>query len=228
MKFLSAHWKHLLLANYTVDRKVLQDLVPVGTSIDEFDGHVFVSLVAFLFDRTSVLGIPIPFYRRFEEVNLRFYVTPDKDRSLRAVTFIKEIVPNRLVPLVANGLFHENYVTLPMDHGANRQEYWYSWGESGRNRFSAKVQSELSLPVSGSIGEFITEHYWGYTQARRHTLEYRVAHPQWQCCETTDFEISVDFAQTYGERFRFLNGQQPYNVQYVEGSAVTVSFPGRI
>ncbi len=228
MNFLSAHWKHLLLANYCVDRDILQDFVPARTSIDEFDGRVFVSLVAFLFDKTCVLGISVPFHRRFEEVNLRFYVTPDRDRSIRAVTFIKEIVPKRAIPLIANILFHENYVTLPMDHGADRQNYWYSWGDGGRNRFSAQIESELSYPAKGSIGEFITEHYWGYAQGPRSTLEYRVTHPQWRCCEINDFEISVDFAETYGKPFGFLNSLQPYNVQYAEGSAVTVSFPRRV
>ena len=119
MKFLSATWTDLLFANYVVDADLLEPFVPKGTRLDPFDGKAFVSLVAFLFDKTRVLGIPIPGYRRFEEVNLRFYVTPEKDTSIRAVTFIKEIVPKRIIPLVANNLFDENYVTLPMDHGGD-------------------------------------------------------------------------------------------------------------
>lgn len=228
MKFLSADWKHLLLANYSVDRGTLQAFVPQDTSIDAFDGHVFVSLVAFLFDNTRVLGIPVPFHRRFEEVNLRFYVTPDKDPSVRAVTFIKEIVPKRVIPWIANTLFSENYVALPMDHGCTGKDYWYSWGESGSNRFSATIDSELCYPGPGSIGEFITEHYWGYAQGRKSTLEYRVTHPQWKCCDISNFEIAVDFAQAYGQQFAFLNTLEPVNVQYAEGSAVTVSFPERV
>ncbi len=228
MKFLSAKWKNLLLANYSVDHEVLKDFVPAKTSIDPFEGHVFVSLVAFLFDRTCVLGIPVPFHRTFEEVNLRFYVVPDRDPSLRSVTFIKEIVPKPVITWIANALFHENYVALPMDHGYNGADYWYSWGESGLNRFSATIDSELSYPAPGSIGEFITEHYWGYARGRNSTLEYRVTHPQWKSCEITEYEISVDFAQTYGIQFGFLNAQKPYNVQYAEGSAVSVSFPGRV
>jgi len=228
MKFLSARWNHLLLANYCVDRECLTEFVPEGTAIDAFDGHVFVSLVAFLFDETRVLGMPVPFHRTFEEVNLRFYVTPDKDRSIRAVTFIKEIVPKPVIRLVANPLFHENYATLPMAHGAEGNTHWYSWGEARSNRFSATVDSELLYPDEGSIGEFITEHYWGYAQGPKRTLEYRVAHPQWKCCDVSEYDISVDFAETYGEHFAFLNSQQPCHVQYAEGSAVTVSFPRRV
>ncbi len=228
MDFLTAHWNHLLLANFCVDRNLLVDLLPDKTSIDEFEGHVFVSLVAFLFDKTRVLGIPIPFHRRFEEVNLRFYVTPDRDPSIRAVSFIKEIVPKRAITWIANTLFSENYEAQPMGNGRNGLEYWYSWGAGGRNRFSAKLRSELEIPAPGSIAEFITEHYWGYARGRKHTLEYRVKHPQWRCSNVDDFDINVDFGQTYGERFACLNGMQPHSVQYAEGSPVSVSFPRRL
>lgn len=228
MKFLSANWRHLLLANYQLPPVLLQDLVPEKTTLDEFDGNVFVSLVAFLFDETRVLGIPVPFHRTFEEVNLRFYVRPNRDRSIRAVTFIKEIVPKRVIPIIANGLFNENYVCLPMDHRNDGQTHWYSWGTDNQNRFSARVNSDLRYPEPGSLSEFITEHYWGYARGRGKTLEYRVVHPRWKCCELTDYEIAVDFGATYGERFACLNSMAPYNVQYAEGSHVTVTFPNRV
>lgn len=232
MKFLSAEWKHLLLANYHVDAKVLQPYLPVGTQIDSFDGNVFVSLVAFLFDRTRVLGIPIPFHRRFEEVNLRFYVTPEKDRSIRAVTFIKEIVPKSMIPIIANNFFSENYVAQTMDHGIEDGQagdrHWYSWENGTRNVFAGTVGSERTHPDPRSIAEFITEHYWGYSKGVKQTLEYQVEHPQWKCCDVSDFQIDVDFGATYGKDFSFLNSLQPHSVQYAEGSAVTVSFPHRL
>ncbi|ELP34361.1 DUF2071 domain-containing protein [Rhodopirellula baltica] len=39
MKFLSAVWCDLLLANYEVDPHVLQRFVPAGTSLDNFEGR---------------------------------------------------------------------------------------------------------------------------------------------------------------------------------------------
>src|SRR2546427_5648419 len=41
----------------------------------------YISMVGFLFQRTRVLGAPIPGYQDFEEVNLRFYVRRHQDRS---------------------------------------------------------------------------------------------------------------------------------------------------
>ena len=236
MEFLSAHWKHLILANYAVDPSLLEPLVPARTKLDFFQGDCFVSLVAFLFDQTRVLGIPVPFHRRFEEVNLRFYVVPDRDPSLRAVTFVREIVPKPIIPLIANNLFNENYVATAMSHrfepstgndqGVQRAEY--RWGRNLEHRIAANINRPLELPPPGSLGEFITEHYWGYAKGPKRTLEYRVKHPQWVSCLVDDCNIDVDFASVYGKQFGFLTELRPANVLYALGSAVTVSFPGSL
>ena len=229
MKFLTANWHHLLLANYQVDPDLLQTFVPEQTSIDPFEGKVYLSLVAFMFEQTRVLGVPIPGYRCFEEVNLRFYVTPDKDPSIRAVTFIREIVPKPVIPLIANSLFHENYIAMPMDHTIGDSEIAYAWGPQKEHTISATIPANLSLSEPGSMNEFITEHYWGYAKAPKHTsLEYQVEHPPWIGDEVKDYSIQVDFARCFGEEFGFLSSQQPANVQYAKGSDVSVSFPKKM
>ncbi|MFN6401671.1 MAG: YqjF family protein [Planctomycetota bacterium] len=236
MEFLAAHWKHLLIANYAVEPKLLEPFVPAKTKLDLFEGNCFVSLVAFLFDQTKVLGIPIPMHRRFEEVNLRFYVVPDRDPSLRAVTFIREIVPRVAIPMIANTLFNENYVATPMSHRFDPSDQHqngvrfaeYSWGKNLEHRVSAHINRPLELPPQGSLGEFITEHYWGYAKGPKRTLEYRVKHPQWISCLVDDYQIDVDFASIYGKEFGFLNDSRPANFLYAVGSNVTVSFPSSL
>ncbi len=226
--FLSAHWKNLILANYCVEPKLLAPFVPTGTTLDEFEGKVFVSLVAFMFDKMNVVGVPAFFYRRFEEVNLRFYVTPNSNPEKRAVTFIKEIVPKRLITFVANTFFQEKYVRCPMCYRQESQKHSYQWTNAGVNKISCEIDSTLTLPEPGSVSEFITEHYWGYSKGPSQTTEYEVKHPQWKCCETSRYQIDVDFGKNYGEQFGFLGEQDPYNVLFAEGSPVTVSFPRRL
>ena len=72
--FLTAEWRYLAMLNYVADPKVLAPLVPAGTELDFDGGETFVSIVGFLFLDTRVMGVPIPFHRDFEELNLRFYV----------------------------------------------------------------------------------------------------------------------------------------------------------
>jgi uncharacterized protein YqjF (DUF2071 family) len=77
--FLRAEWRSLLALNYRVDPAVLAPLVPRGTELDLWRGEALVSVLGFLFLRCRVLGVPTPWHRNFEEVNLRFYVRASRE-----------------------------------------------------------------------------------------------------------------------------------------------------
>ena len=87
-EFLTAEWRRLAMLNYEVDPAILRPFVPRGVELDTWNDLHFVSVVGFLFLKTRVLGLPIPFHRDFEEINLRFYVRRRaKDGWRRGVTF---------------------------------------------------------------------------------------------------------------------------------------------
>ena len=89
--FLRAEWRKLVMANYEVEPSILTTYIPSGTEIDLWQGRCYVSLVGFMFLNTKILGVPIPFHRNFEEVNLRFYVRYQEEGEWkRGVVFIKE------------------------------------------------------------------------------------------------------------------------------------------
>jgi uncharacterized protein YqjF (DUF2071 family) len=114
-KFLTATWHHLIMANYQVEPKMLLDLVPRGTELDSWNGKHFVSVVGFHFLNTRVLGLPIPWHRKFEEVNLRFYVRRHVGNEVRrGVVFIREIVPKWAIAWVANTVYNERYSAMKM------------------------------------------------------------------------------------------------------------------
>ena len=95
--FLSAEWRSLVMLNYAVDRVVLEPLLPRGVELDLWEGGALVSMVGFLFRDCRVLGVPVPFHRNFEEVNLRFYVRRRVDGEWRrGVVFVREIVPRQI------------------------------------------------------------------------------------------------------------------------------------
>src|SRR5918996_5117390 len=115
--FLTAEWRDLVMLNYEVDPQVLARRVPPGTELDIWQGRALVSVVGFRFLRTRVLGLPIPFHRDFEEVNLRFYVRRQaEDGWRRGVVFIKEIAPRWAIATVARVVYNENYAARPMRH----------------------------------------------------------------------------------------------------------------
>jgi uncharacterized protein YqjF (DUF2071 family) len=107
--FLTAEWRDIVMVTWATTPAVLQPLVAPGTELDLWNGEPLVSLVAFDFRDTRVLGHHIPFHVRFPEVNLRFYVRrrlPDGTWR-RGVTFVQEMVPRTAIALVARTLYGE-------------------------------------------------------------------------------------------------------------------------
>src|SRR3954471_19004784 len=111
LSFLTARWSNLCLLTYAVPPALLEPRLPRGLSLDLRDGQAFVSLVAFDFLDTRVLGVPWPGYRNFPEINLRFYV---RHREERGVVFVREFVPRRLVAFLARAIYGEPYVAARM------------------------------------------------------------------------------------------------------------------
>lgn len=229
MSFLKAEWRKLALANYEVEPDLLKEYLPYGTELDLWNGKSFISLVGFMFMNTKLLGVRIPYHINFEEVNLRFYVKRKvDDKWRRGVVFIKEIVSKPALTFVANTVYKENYETMLMSH--NWQEYkdhisvQYSWkGNSNWHHIMVNANSKASEIVKGSEVEFITDHYWGYAKmSDTKTNEYEVTHPIWEKYNVIDYDISVDFGETYGENFKFLNNLKPTSVMLAEGSEITI------
>ena len=224
-KFLTAEWRDLIMANYEVDPSLLLSRIPHGTELDLHEGRCFVSLVGFMFLHTRVLGIPVPFHVNFEEVNLRFYVKREvSGEHRRGVVFIKEIVPRSAIAWVARTIYGEPYERWAMSNDRSMQHVRYSWERNGsRNSISVALGEDLSIPGSGSHGEFIIEHYWGYTKrGDTRTDEYKVEHPKWNLQDIMSSEIAVDFGRVYGDEFRFLNDARQYSVLFAEGSDIAV------
>jgi uncharacterized protein YqjF (DUF2071 family) len=95
--FLTANWENIVMVNYEVNPAVLKPYLPKGVELDYYQDKTYVSLVGFMFKKTSLFGIPIPFFGSFEETNLRFYVRRiDGKKVKRGVVFINETVPFKL------------------------------------------------------------------------------------------------------------------------------------
>ncbi|HEY0656282.1 MAG TPA: DUF2071 domain-containing protein [Chryseosolibacter sp.] len=232
--FLTAEWRKLAMANYTVDPAVLQPFVPAKTELDYWNNQCYVSLVGFMFLNTKLKGIPIPFHTNFPEVNLRFYVRyMDGGAWKRGVVFIKEIVPQPALTFVANAVYNENYETLRMKHdiraSANALSVSYEWKKGRWHSFAVTAHPHTIAIGEGSEEEFITEHFWGYTKlTSMRSSEYQVEHPRWKVYPVNEFTIDVDFGVVYGERFDFLRTQSPQSVFLAEGSEIIVRLGRKI
>lgn len=213
------------MANYEVDPVLLADRVPSGTQIDLHEGKCFVSLVGFMFLDTRVMDFLVPFHVNFEEVNLRFYVRRELENEVRrGVVFVKEIVPRMAIAAVARSVYGEPYERWNMSHFRDDEHVRYSWQKgSCENTISVERGESLGVPTENSHGEFIIEHYWGYTKRGGDRVdEYKVEHPKWELFSVKNEVIDVDFGATYGPEFAFLRDQKPFSVLLAKGSEVAV------
>lgn len=235
--FLTAEWRDLVMLNYAVDPDILAPYVPRGTAVDRWQGTTFVSLVAFSFLNTRVKGIPVPFHRDFEEINLRFYVRAEGPEGWRrGVVFVREVVPRRAIAALARRLYNENYVAcrtrsrIETDAPGGARRIEYGWRHRGAwLSIGATCSGPPELSAEGSEEEFITEHYWGYSSRRDGgTVEYRVEHPRWRVRAATDRFADGNFAEFYGARFAEALSRPPTSAFVAEGSPVKVRQGGRL
>ncbi len=244
--FLTADWRKLIMAQYEVSPAILQEHLPRGLELDLYNGRAYVSLVGFLFDRVRILGLPVPFHTRFEEVNLRYYVKrPMLDgSSRRGVVFLSEIVPKPAIALVARAMYGDAYSTAPtahrwssqgpharaVRHGEEPLEIDYEWKHRGAwQRLGVRAGNRHEAIPTGSLEEFTTEHYWGYTPRRNGgTAEYAVEHRRWGVYPVHEHRIACDFASLYGPAFADLSGRAPDNILLAEGAPVRIRWGGNI
>jgi uncharacterized protein YqjF (DUF2071 family) len=157
--FLSARWENLIMANYEVNPNLLKPYLPKGVEIDFFENKAYVSLVGFMFKKTSLFNIPIPLLGTFEEINLRFYVKRVEGNNIkRGVVFINETVPYKLVAWLANKLYKEHYIAIPTKHNWNftngKKEIGYQWKVESKWNSLKVIASDVKLKMpSGSIEE---------------------------------------------------------------------------
>lgn len=216
------------MLNFAIDPRILASHVPEGTELDFYEGETFVSVVAFFFYHTIVLGMPIPRHRNFEEVNLRFYVRKKSaDTWRRGVVFIRELVPKIAIAVTARVFYGEPYQAVPMrstvTEDANGVSASYEWRREQKwERLAMHGHGVAQEIQAGSPEEFITEHYWGYTKRAGLTTEYQVDHPRWKIWPADQFEFTANVETLYGKQFVETLAAKPRSAFIADGSFVSV------
>ena len=235
-RFLKAKWTNLLMLNYEVDPKILTPYLPAYTVLDLWEGKALVSMVGFLFEDTSVLGIKWPFHINFEEVNLRFYVRHfDGKEWKRGAVFISEIVPKSAIAFIANNLYREHYSAMSMRHSIipindDQKVFLYEWKLNGNwNKLGSTVSNRTEPIKLGSPEELIIEHYWGYNiWHQTATMEYQVEHISWEVSEVSNPIFEADIATLYGKEFELYLNVKPYSAFFAKGSEISVRMGAKL
>jgi uncharacterized protein YqjF (DUF2071 family) len=237
------------MLNFPVPIDAITPIAPPGTEPDLHDGQTYISVIGFRFQAVRFFGLAVPGHTSFPEINLRYYVRRHiGNETRRGVVFVREIVPRRAVAIIANRLYHENYITRPMrttlqiagESLAPNDSLEYAWRSRRSphrrlrlsaphwNRLAARITAPLAIPATGSLEEFIVEHYWGYTRARDGTTrEYQVAHVPWKVAPADNVIWDCDLPATYNTPLAEYLKQPPTSAIIAAGSPIQV-FRGNV
>jgi hypothetical protein len=92
-----------------------------------------------------------------------------------------------------------------------------------------ETDGDSELPGEGSIEQFITEHYWGYSaQPGGGCVEYRVTHPSWRVWQVRGSAFEGDAKELYGKEIAAVLRSKPQSAFLAEGSAVSVMWGRRL
>jgi uncharacterized protein YqjF (DUF2071 family) len=242
--FLTARWRHIAILSFRAEASQLTPLLPRGVELDLWNGQAFVSVVGLLFEDLSVLGIKVPFYRRFHQLNVRFYVRRMlREGYRRGVVFMRELVPYRTMVLSSRLLYNQKHefasIRLNAETGgtgSNRQHSCglsdelpaaveYRWRQSSRwNRLRVEATASPEIPNAGSLEEFITRRHWGYARARGASLEFEVRRSDWRVSPGSGW-LDCDTAGLFGPYLARFLPDQPASALLSPGSLVALSLP---
>jgi len=163
---MTQSWHDLLFAHWPIDRRMLQEQVPPGLTIDVFDGQAWLGVIPFHMTNVAPRGVPsIPFVSAFPELNVRTYVTRD---GKPGIFFFSLDAGSAIAVAAARALFHLPYYTATMKVETEGHSVGYS---SHRNTAMPTADLEaiyravgpVQPPRPGTLEHFLTERYCLYT-----------------------------------------------------------------
>jgi len=225
---LTAFWSDLVLLSFEAPEPLLRTLVPPGVELDRWQGRTHVSLVALRMRDLRVRGWRVPGLAGHAQLNLRTYV---RYRGEPGVWFVRELVPSRLVALLARLRYREPCGTMALDaqvavrDGAVHVLYRMSRAALGWH-LSVTGSQALGQPRPHSPERYFTERGFACRARRGGRLAVvHVAHPPWAVRAVSGLDYKVDFEALYGAAWRFLNNQSPVSTIFAAGSEVALSAP---
>jgi len=104
----------------------------------------------------------------------------------------------------------------------------YQWQLNGNwCKLRAEARGTPAHPAEGSVEQFITEHYWGYsTQRSGGCMEYHVAHPPWRVWATTAAGFEGDAGALYGPELAAILQRRPDST-FIDDGSPAIAYAGK-
>lgn len=202
--------------------------MPSAVDLDRWHGATHVSLVALQMRDVRVLGWRVPGFTAHTQVNLRVYARRGPDR---AVCFVRELVPSRLIAAVGRLRYGEPFraarIEARVAEHADAVTAEYRFGPNAPSYRIAVTGSRAAVvPPEPSLEHYLKERTHGCRTGPNGRLQtFRVVHQPWAIRDVRTVDYDVDFGELYGPEWSFVNARTPVSVIFAVGSAVAVEAP---
>jgi uncharacterized protein YqjF (DUF2071 family) len=207
---------------------VVRAHIPPGVEPDRWNGKTHVSLVALQMLDVRVLGWRIPGFGMYPQVNFRTYL---RYAEHPAVSFVRELVPSRLVAAVGRLRYGEPFHTARIEARVAehpdgiRAEYRFG-PRAPQYRIAITGSHAAAVPPQTSLDHYLVERTHGCRGDRDGRMRmFQVEHPRWAVRAVREFDYEVDFEALYGAEWRWLNASAPVSVIFAVGSDVAMHPP---
>lgn len=144
------------------------------------------------------------------------------------MTFLRQLVPSRLVAGVARSLYRQPFRAMRVEsRPGDGHAVSYRFGSRALDfRLGAVASSPATVPAEGTPAHYFAERYWGFGTTRTgRLLRFRIQRPPWAVRTVTALDVAIDFATLYGPEWGILNGAEPASAVLAAGSAVAIEPP---
>lgn len=201
---MSQVWRKLLFAHWPVPAEMVRPLLPAGLALDTWDGQAWLGVVPFQMEQVHFRGLPgIPTATRFDELNVRTYVTADDKPG---VFFFSLDAGSLLAVLGARALFALPYYHARFAIAAEGDTIDYRCERLGSGKpravFEANYQpmGPVRLAPPGSLEDWLTARYCLYTTRGARLMRGEIHHAPWPLQPATADIVRNTIAEPAGIR----------------------------
>lgn len=204
-------WNNALFLHWKVPFDALRKHVPERLILDNFDGEVYISIVAFTMQKIRPKKLPaVKFISDFEEINVRTYIKND-DKA--GVYFLSIEAAKSLSVYIAKALsglpYEKSNIIRKRNHiqSINRKRGFY---------LKATFDIQASIKSKTELDKWLTERYCLYVDKHETIQRFEIHHEAW---ELSKIELkSLDLHYNFGN-LKFDN-QKPDLIHYSHGVKV--------
>jgi hypothetical protein len=232
---LQTHFKELLLLNFEIDPKILENHLPRGLNIAYYNDAAFVSLIAMQNSKVNYKGFTFPI-SSFPTLGLRFYVERKTKQGVnKGVYYIRQYVPRKSLAIIQNWLYQSMPRVMKIkcaNTGFNENDSavmpvaQYDWyAKDNWNHVKVTGHSILRIGEKETKEKFVLDHHHLYYYRKNILCESYAEHPAWVTWGAASGNFDCDSESLFGREFVKPLKRRPASVFLARGSDVTVYRP---